>query len=65
MPDVPALRRMRQEDLKFEASLDYLILLSQRKKQKPQLGMVVHVCNFNTWETGRRTRNSWLFLSTH
>lgn len=36
MPDVPALRRMRQEDLKFEASLDYLgILWFKEKNKKP------------------------------
>jgi hypothetical protein len=36
MPVIPALERLRQEDLKFEASLGYTVkCLKKRKKKKP------------------------------
>jgi hypothetical protein len=31
---IPGLRKLRQEDLKFEASLGYVVKLSQKKKKK-------------------------------
>jgi hypothetical protein len=37
VPEVPALRRLRQEDLQFEASLDYLV--SGKLKEKK----IIHV----------------------
>jgi hypothetical protein len=38
MPVIPALERLRQEDLKFEASLGYTVkCLKKRKKKKTSL----------------------------
>jgi hypothetical protein len=36
MPDIPAFGRLRQEDLKFKASLSYIVrpCLKQREKKK-------------------------------
>jgi hypothetical protein len=31
---IPGLRKLRQEDLKFEASLGYVVKLSQKKKKR-------------------------------
>jgi hypothetical protein len=33
MPIISALRRLRQEDLEFEASLNYIARSSQKKKK--------------------------------
>jgi hypothetical protein len=33
MPIISALRRLRQEDLEFEASLNYIARSSQKKKR--------------------------------
>jgi hypothetical protein len=43
-PIIPVLRRLRQEDLKFEAILDY-IMRHCVKKKKIEPGVVVHICN--------------------
>jgi hypothetical protein len=50
LPVIPVLRRLRQEDLEFEPSLDYVMSLCL--KQQPQLGkprgtasvLLFHLC---------------------
>jgi hypothetical protein len=54
MPLVTALRKLREEDLKFKASVGYIVrpFLSQKKKKKEKERkkekssvLVVHACN--------------------
>jgi hypothetical protein len=44
MPVISALRRMRQEDLEFQPSLDYIERLSQKNDLKPD-GLGLNFCS--------------------
>jgi hypothetical protein len=52
-PLIPALRRLKQKDHKFEASLGYIARPSLKKKKKVsfEAGTVGHICNFTYAES--------------
>jgi hypothetical protein len=47
MSVIPKLRRLRQEELEFQASLGYIV---DSQKQKQKLGAVAHNCTDSSLE---------------
>jgi hypothetical protein len=54
-PVIPALRRQRQEDLKFKVSLDYVERFCLKKEKKGVGGAVAHASNLS-YARGRSGR---------